>query len=232
MNIQQTAGPGWVRKILTVAFAIFAVAVMAVFEVPTVAEIRAWADGAGTWFALAFFAAYVGLTQLPIPRTVFTLSAGIFFGPLLGAVVAITATTLSALVSLVVVRYLGRDWFRSYLTHPRLVALDARLGYRGWLTVLSLRLIAGVPFSFLNYACALSSIRVRPYVLATAVGSAPNTIAVVLLGDALLGGFDIRFAVATALLLGLGVLGLIVEARMPGVPALAPLPKGQVSRLD
>lgn len=187
------------------------------YDVPTVETIRQWSDVAGAWFPLVYFAIYVALTQFPIPRTAFTLASGLLFGPIAGFLLAISATTLAAAISLLVVRFLARDWFRQYLTNRRLLNLDHRLEQRGWLTVLSLRMIAGVPFSFLNYACGLSSIRLAPYTFATAVGSAPNTLAVVLLGDALLSGFDIRFAVATALLVVLGIAGLVVDAKFPVV---------------
>ena len=208
-----------VKKVLLGLAVIVGVIVTLFVDVPTVATIRQWSIDAGDWFPIAYFLLYVALTQFPIPRTVFTLASGILFGPVLGFLLAITATTVSALVSLLIVRFLARDWFRTLLTNRRLIQLDHRLEQRGWLTVLSLRMIAGVPFSFLNYACGLSSIRVVPYIIATAIGSAPNTLAVVLLGDALLVGFDVRFAVATGILLLLGVAGLGLDATFPVVEA-------------
>ncbi|MDO5029063.1 MAG: TVP38/TMEM64 family protein [Corynebacterium sp.] len=208
-----------VKKVLLGLAVIVGVIVTLFVDVPTVATIRQWSIDAGDWFPIAYFLVYVALTQFPIPRTVFTLASGILFGPVLGFLLAITATTVSALVSLLIVRFLARDWFRTLLTNRRLIQLDHRLEQRGWLTVLSLRMIAGVPFSFLNYACGLSSIRVAPYIIATAIGSAPNTLAVVLLGDALLVGFDVRFAVATGILLLLGVAGLVLDAKFPVVEA-------------
>lgn len=208
-----------VKKVLLGLAVLVGVIVVLFVDVPTVATIRQWSIDAGDWFPIVYFLVYVALTQFPIPRTVFTLASGILFGPVLGFLLAISATTVSALISLLIVRFLARDWFRTLLTNRRLIALDHRLEQRGWLTVLSLRMIAGVPFSFLNYACGLSSIKVTPYILATAIGSAPNTLAVVLLGDALLVGFDVRFAVATGILLLLGVAGLIVDAKFPVVEA-------------
>lgn len=206
-----------VKKILLALVVAVGIVVVVFVDVPTVATIRQWSENSGAWFPFAYFLLYVALTQFPIPRTVFTLTSGILFGPVLGFLLAVTATTAAALVSLVIVRFLARDWFREHLTNRRLLELDYHLEQRGWLTVLSLRMIAGVPFSLLNYACGLSSIRVVPYIVATAVGSAPNTLAVVLLGDALLTGFDVRFAVATGILLLLGVAGLIVDAKFPVV---------------
>lgn len=190
--------------------------VLWVADVPDMADIRAWADATGPWFFAVFFAAYVGFMQLPVPRTVFTLSAGVFFGIGPGILLAIAATAVSALVSLTVVRFFARDWARGFLDrYPRLRSLDDRLERRGWLAVTSMRMIAAIPFAPLNYACALSSIRVPQFFFATVVGSAPGTIATVVLGDAIAGGADWRFLIVTGALVVLGLVGLLIDSRMP-----------------
>ena len=190
--------------------------VLWVADVPDMADIRAWADATGPWFFAVFFAAYVGFMQLPVPRTVFTLSAGVFFGIGPGILLAIAATAVSALVSLTVVRFFARDWARGFLDrYPRLRSLDDRLERRGWLAVTSMRMIAAIPFAPLNYACALSSIRVPQFFFATVVGSAPGTIATVVLGDAIAGGAGWRFLIVTGSLVVLGLVGLLIDSRMP-----------------
>ena len=206
---------------MLLALAAAAVAVLFVVDVPTIDAIRGWADATGAWFPAVFFLAYVGFTQLPIPRTVFTLSSGILFGALPGIAMALVATGTSAIVSLVVVRHFARDWARGFLVrHRRLMDVDRRLERRGWLAVTSLRMIAAVPFAPLNYACALSSIRPLPFFLATIIGSAPGTIATVLFGDALTGGMDYRILGVTALLLCVGLAGLVLDARTPVVDSV------------
>lgn len=206
-----------VRRLVLVLLAAVGAMLVLAYDIPTVDALREWSDSAGVWFPILFFGLYVGLTQFPIPRTVFTLSSGVLFGPWLGVILAIAATTVSGALSLTLVRFLGRDWFRQHLRNRHLLSLDHRLEQRGWLAVLSLRMIAGVPFSVLNYACALSSIQFWPFVIATAVGSAPNTIAVALLGDALIDGFDYRLVAITAALMVLGISGLVLDARTPVV---------------
>ena len=66
-----------------------------------------------------------------------------------------------------------------------------------------------MPFSVLNYCCGVSAVRLRPYVLATIVGIAPGTVAVVLLGDAITG----RTSPVSAAGACLGLVGLVVDAR-------------------
>ena len=76
-------------------------------------------------------------------------------------------------------------------------------------------MIAGIPFFVLNYSTAVSSIRFLPYIVATFIGSAPNTIAIVLLGDTLTGHVNPALLLVSAVLLVLGVSGLILDAKLP-----------------
>src|SRR5699024_3523237 len=71
---------------------------------------------------------------------------------------------------------------------PRIAAVDRRLRRQGWLSIASLRMVPAVPFSVLNYAAALSSVRFRHFLPATVLGSAPGTVAAILLGQALTAG--------------------------------------------
>ncbi|MDR7329358.1 TVP38/TMEM64 family protein [Corynebacterium guangdongense] len=207
----------WPRaKQLAVALAVtLAVLVVITFDVPPLSTLRDWAGTAGPWFPVAFWAAYVVITQLPVPRTILTLSAGVLFGPWTGIALALSATAASAALSLTVVRFFVGDWIRPYLTHPAVAGVNEHLERRGWVAVLSLRMIAGVPFSIMNYTAALTSIRLLPFTVATFFGSAPGTIAVVLFGDTLTGEADPVIIVITVALALLGVTGLILDAATP-----------------
>lgn len=180
---------------------------------PTVDQIRGWADSVGPTFPLCFFLVHALITIAPFPRTAFTLSAGLLFGPVLGIFLAVAASTVSALLALLLVRVVGRETFAARMTHPAMRAVDDRLARRGWLAVGSLRLIAPVPFSVTNYCCGVSSIRMAPYLMATALGVIPGTIGVVVLGDALAGHTDPALLVLSGVCMAVGVIGLIVDAR-------------------
>ncbi|MDT5273660.1 MAG: hypothetical protein QOG95_592 [Mycobacterium sp.] len=162
------------------------VAVALLVPLPSAVQLRDWSTSMGPWFPLAFLAIHIVVTVLPFPRTAFTLAAGLLFGPVLGATLAVAASTASAVIALVLVRAAG--WQLSRLVrHQTVETLDTRLRDRGWVSVVSLRLIPAVPFSVLNYAVGASAVRVLPYTLATVAGLLPGTAAVVILGDALTG---------------------------------------------
>lgn len=181
---------------------------------PSVAQIREWSHSIGPAFPLVFFAVHAVVTVAPIPRTLFTLAAGVLFGSLTGIVVTVGASTVSAVIALLMVRAVGREWFATRMTHPAVRAIDDSLARRGWLAVGSLRLIAPVPFSVVNYCCGVSSIRIAPFALATAVGVVPGTVGIVVLGDALGGNADPVMLALSASCIALGVLGLIVDWRL------------------
>jgi len=200
------------RIVLSVLAAVALIAVVVVVPLPTAVQMRDWATAMGAWFPIAFLGAHVVATVLPFPRTAFTLAAGLLFGPALGIAIAVTASTLSALIALLGVRALGWQ-LNSVQTRPGIAELDTRLKARGWPAVLSLRLIPAVPFSVLNYAAGASAVRVVPYLLATMVGLLPGTSAVVILGDALTGNISPLLALVSLCTATLGIAGLVYEMR-------------------
>lgn len=189
------------------------VAVALFVPLPEAEVIRDWARGAGPWFPLLFFVAHA-LVTVAVPRVPFTLSAGLLFGPVVGTVVAISATTVSAALAFLLVRAIGREAVAARLTHPAVVAVDRRLARRGWLAVGSLRLIGPVPFPLINYCAGVSSMRLAPFLVATAVGVVPGAVAVVALGDALTGRTDPVLVVVTVVCVVIGLVGLVVDARL------------------
>lgn len=207
------------RAILLALLALAAVLVVVLFDVPTLSTLRQWADSLGVWFPIAYWFAYVIVTQFPIPRTILTLTAGILFGPWAGIAIALTATAAAAALSLSVVRYLLADWVRPRLTHPIVDTINAHLLARGWVAVISLRMIAGVPFSIMNYACALTSVRVSTFTVATFIGSAPGSILTVFFGDTLTGDANPAIIAATVALAVIGIIGLAVDSRVPVKPS-------------
>ncbi|OBB13117.1 hypothetical protein A5662_07510 [Mycobacteriaceae bacterium 1482268.1] len=187
-------------------------AVLLLVPRPGALQLRDWAQSLGPWVPLAFLATHIVVTVFPFPRTAFTLASGLLFGPWLGIAIAVVASAVSALLALLLVRAAG--WrLERLVPHPRIKSLDARLRQRGWLTVMSMRLIPAVPFSVLNYAAGASAVRVLPYTGATLAGLLPGTAAVVVLGDALTNHISPLLILVSLFTAGLGVAGLVYEIR-------------------
>jgi uncharacterized membrane protein YdjX (TVP38/TMEM64 family) len=209
VSLRQLARP---RALAAVVVITVLIAVALWVPLPGALQLRDWAQSLGPWFPLAFLVAHILATVLPIPRTAFTLAAGLLFGPALGALIAVVASTASAVLALVLVRAAG--WRLDRLVRFRAIhRADERLRERGWVSVLSLRLIPVLPFSVVNYAAAASSVGVLPYTLATLAGLLPGTAAVVFLGDALAGHPSPLLFLVSLVTGALGVAGLILEIR-------------------
>ncbi|OBH10733.1 TVP38/TMEM64 family protein [Mycobacterium sp. E1747] len=200
------------QAIATVVGITLLIAAASWLPLPTPVQMRDWAQSVGPWFPLAFLAAHIVVTVVPVPRTAFTLAAGLLFGPLLGVALAVGASTASAVIAMLLVRAAG--WRLNRLVRHRSIdTVDERLRQRGWLAILSLRLIPAVPFSAINYAAGASTVRLLPYTLATLGGLLPGTAAVVILGDALAGHPNSLLYLVSLCTAALGLTGLAIEVR-------------------
>lgn len=197
------------------------VAVLMRNHLPSASDIAGWVvrlRAIGTALPVAFVLVHAIVTITPVPRTAFTLAAGVLFGPLVGVALTVVGATASAVLAVALVRAVGRDKVATRLRHRGFRLVDARLADRGWLTVASMRLIPVVPFWAVNYACGVSSVRVVPFALATAVAMVPGTVTLVVLGSAASGDFSpwVLGVGAVSGLIGIG--GLFVGLRTPVKP--------------
>jgi uncharacterized membrane protein YdjX (TVP38/TMEM64 family) len=200
---------GRTKLILALTLLGLAVAAAIALPIPGPAELRTWAIGNGPATALLLFVAYSVLTVAPIPRTVFNLAAGLLLGNLAGIAVAIVATTVASSLAFGLARLLGRDLVSRHLHRKSVRAVNERLSGGGVLAITSLRLIPVVPFAPMSYCCGVSSVRFGPYLLGTALGSLPGTIAIVLLGDALTGDTPPELLACYGVFAVLGAIGLV-----------------------
>lgn len=170
---------------------------------------------AGVWAPALFVLLQVFVTVTPFPRTLFTVAAGLLFGSVTGVVLAVVATTLAALLAFWLVRLTGGGLVERFADRGPMVWLRHRLDRSGLLAVTSLRLIPAVPFSVLNYAAGLSGVRFLPYALGTLLGTAPGTVALVILGDAVTGRVSPALLAVSVTGGVLGTVGAVVAARRP-----------------
>ncbi|RAV33782.1 TVP38/TMEM64 family protein [Corynebacterium heidelbergense] len=169
--------------------------------VPGVESIRSWVTRAGWWAPAAYVGLMVAFTQLPVPRTLWTIAAGLLFGSVWGSALALTGLLCSAALSLTGLRLVANRVIRSGASaRGRWESVQQMVAERGWIAVLGLRMVPAVPFSILNYACAASRIPLGPFLVATLIGSAPNTIATVVATDTVTTGGDPWVLLLTAAL--------------------------------
>ncbi len=133
---------------------------------------------------LLFVATYVLATVLFLPGSVLTLGAGAVFGVAWGSVYVSIASTLGATAAFVLGRYVARDAISKKMQgDERFSAIEQAVSGEGWKIVILTRLSPLFPFSLLNYAFGLTSVRLSHYVLASWIGMMPGTVMYVYLGS-------------------------------------------------
>ena len=148
---------------------------------PDIAAIRSRVDSAGVWGPALFFALYAGLALIPVPKAVLTAAGGALFGLWAGAALSLSGALVGAVMSFGVGRLLGREAV-DRLIRGRLARVDALLADHGLSAVLIVRLVPLVPYLAINYASGLSGVKFRHYVLGSALGMVPGSLAYAALG--------------------------------------------------
>lgn len=136
----------------------------------------------GAAAALVFTVAYGLCTVAFMPRPLLNLAAGALFGSQLGLGAALSGTVLGAGIAFGLGRVLGQGALRPLLRARSLKAADRQLSRHGFRSMMAVRLFPGVPFWAANYCAAVSRMGWLPFLLATALGSIPNTGAYVVAG--------------------------------------------------
>jgi uncharacterized membrane protein YdjX (TVP38/TMEM64 family) len=145
------------------------------------------------------------LTTCLFPGPLLAGASGLLFGTWLGTPVSIVSATLGAVLAFSIARWLAHDAVEQ-LQGPRLRALRAWIGRRGFLSILYARIAPGVPYSLVNYAAGLSPVPLRAFAAATALGCAPRAFAYTALGGSLddLGSPEAIAAIAVLVVMGIG----------------------------
>ncbi|WP_112469614.1 TVP38/TMEM64 family protein [Streptomyces triticisoli] len=136
----------------------------------------------GAAAAVVFAVAYGLCTVAFVPRPLLNLAAGALFGSQLGLTAALAGTVLGAGAAFGLGRVLGQDALRPLLRGRLLKAADGQLSRHGFRSMMAARLFPGVPFWAANYCAAVSRMGWSAFLLATALGSVPNTAAYAVAG--------------------------------------------------
>ena len=175
-------------------------------------SVRTWVDGWGAAGPLVFIVVSACLTVVLFPGPVLAAASGLLFGTALGTPVSITAATLGATIAFSLSRWWAHDAVVA-LAGPRLSALRAWIGRRGFLTVLYARIAPGVPYTIVNYAAGLTPVALQSFVAATAIGVAPRAFAYTALGGSLGDLTSPEAIVAVCVLVAMALTGAVLVRR-------------------
>lgn len=117
-----------------------------------------------------------------LPVTPFTLAGGFIFGSAYGLLLTTIGTTLSAIVTFSLSRYVFRDYLKEKLS-GKYAGLGDRFNGRGVLVVAAMRLVPAIPFDAVGYLAGVSSIGFFEYLLGTILGELPGAFVLTILGS-------------------------------------------------
>ena len=177
-----------------------------------VGDVRDWVDSIGPLAPLAFVAVSALLTPLMFPGPLLAGASGLLFGTALGFPVTLASAVLGASIAFAISRYVAGDAIEQ-LAGPRIRALEELVSRRGFISVLYARIAPGVPYSLVNYAAGLTRIPLGVFAAATALGTAPRAFAYTALGGSLGNLRSPEAAVAVAVLVVMGSIGLALLYR-------------------
>ena len=174
----------------------------------------------GNWAALAYIGLFTLLPAFFFPVAVLALAGGLLFGLIWGSIYTFVGAICNCTIMFLLARYAGREKVEqliekklSPLWRRRLAGLNSG---RGFLLLVILRLIPAVPYNLINYAFGLTSMSYRTYIVGSAIGIIPGTLAFINIGDKALDVTSPDFWIAIGLLvLLLAVTALLGKKLFP-----------------
>ncbi len=196
---------GWRMSTPARKIAIGLALVAALVVIVVVLPARQWAIAFVEWVrvkgaaaAVVFAVTYIVAAVLLLPGSVLTLGAGYVYGAVWGTLIVVPASIAAALISFLTTRRVGRAWVANRAAgNQKFEALDRAIEHAGFKITLLVRLSPIFPFGVLNYALGLTTVTVRDYVLASALGMLPGTIAYVYLGSLVTSATDLGHSSAS-----------------------------------
>lgn len=144
----------------------------------------------GKWGNLAPLAYIISFALLPaffFPVAVLALAGGLLFGLWWGSLYTFLGAILNCMLMFFLARYAGREQVEAMIQkklppiwQQRLQGLEGRSGFA---LLIVLRLIPAVPYNLINYAFGLTNMRWGVYLVASALGIIPGTLAFINIGD-------------------------------------------------
>ncbi len=131
---------------------------------------------------IALIGAYVAGGLLVVPVMLLIAVTAAVFGPVAGTLYALAGAMASASVTYAIGRRLGRETVRRLAGH-RLNALSQRLGQRGILAIILVRLLPVAPYSIVNLVAGASHIGWRDFLLGSVLGLLPGIVMTTLFVD-------------------------------------------------
>ena len=163
----------------------------------------------GFWGPLVYIVLYAVRPLILFPATILSLAGGFVFGPILGVIYTIIASNISSTIAFFVGHYFGEGMFKDTGSNSLIQRYARRMRENSFETVMIMRFIF-LPYDAVSYLAGFLRIQYWPFILATALGSIPGTMAFIGFG-ASIENFDGALPKLNPLTLGFSVAIFIVS---------------------
>lgn len=150
-------------------------------------------------------------STLAIPLAVIIVGGVLVFGPLLGSAYILLGAEIGAVISFGLGRYLGHVALKLFASE-KANSISQRLGQRGFISIVLIRLIPAAPFAVVNMIAGASHVRLRDFLAGTLVGMLPGILFIGVLAEQIVAAInqpDWRTGVGALVVVCLAVAGAI-----------------------
>ncbi len=150
-------------------------------------SIREWILSFGSLSPIVFL--FLGAVRpfVFIPYSLVTLASGLAFGAVWGTILSLSAAAASGTMAFLAADKAGRSFFLTRLDGNSSNAKEL-LQQNGFSFILILRLLPVINFDLLSIVAGMSTARLRPFILATVIGSIPGALALNVFGNSFVSG--------------------------------------------
>lgn len=147
-----------------------------------VEQLPVYVESLGPTGPLLFFAVFVALECLSLPASPLLLSSGYIFGLPAGCVISLASLCTAASISFFLARTVLRPQLMQLAKGNSVFEdINCAVQAEGFKIIFLLRLAPLLPFALSNYAYGLTKVDFKEFLMATALGCSPVTIAFVYL---------------------------------------------------
>jgi uncharacterized membrane protein YdjX (TVP38/TMEM64 family) len=130
----------------------------------------------GVWGVVIYVVLYAIRPLILFPSTILTLAGGFVFGPVLGVLYTIIASNISSTIAYFVGHFFGEGLLKDDGSDGLIQRYARRMRENSFETVMIMRFIF-LPYDAVSYLAGFLRIHYWAFILATALGSIPGTMA-------------------------------------------------------
>lgn len=138
-------------------------------------KFKALIEDAGPLGYVIYILIFIIAAIFSLPASVITITGGIVFGPILGALLALVGATIGAIAAFLVSRYIARGFIVDKFGNNAIFKkIEAGVEKNGKDFLILTRLVPVFPYNIQNYAYGVTNINLATYSIITLITMAPG----------------------------------------------------------